>query len=52
SGCGKSTLARVIMGLHRPNSGEVRFEGNRIDNLTHEGWMPYRKKMQMIFQDP
>ena len=52
SGCGKSTLARVIMGLHPANSGEVRFEGDRIDNLTHEGWMPYRKKMQMIFQDP
>ncbi len=52
SGCGKSTLARVIMGLYPPNSGEVRFDGDRIDNLTHEQWMPYRKKMQMIFQDP
>ncbi|MEH0018363.1 MAG: oligopeptide/dipeptide ABC transporter ATP-binding protein [Desulfobacter sp.] len=52
SGCGKSTLARVIMGLHAPNSGEVRFEDERIDNLSHEGWMPFRKKMQMIFQDP
>jgi len=52
SGCGKSTLARVVMGLHPPNSGEVRYKGERIDNLNHEGWMPYRKKMQMIFQDP
>jgi peptide/nickel transport system ATP-binding protein len=52
SGCGKSTLARVIMGLYPPNSGEVRFDGERIDNLNHEQWMPYRKKMQMIFQDP
>ncbi len=52
SGCGKSTLARVIMGLYPPNAGEVRFEGNRIDNLTHEQWLPFRKKMQMIFQDP
>ncbi len=52
SGCGKSTLARVIMGLYPPNSGEVRFDGDRIDNLNHEQWMPYRKKMQMIFQDP
>ncbi|MCG8619623.1 MAG: ATP-binding cassette domain-containing protein [Desulfobacterales bacterium] len=52
SGCGKSTLARVIMGLHPPNSGEVYYEGNRIDNLSHEQWMPYRRKMQMIFQDP
>ncbi len=52
SGCGKSTLARVIMGLHRPNSGRVLYQGKRIDNLSHGEWMPFRKKMQMIFQDP
>ncbi len=52
SGCGKSTLARVVMGLYPPNSGEVLYNGERIDNLTHNQWLPYRKKMQMIFQDP
>lgn len=52
SGCGKSTLARVIMGLHAPNSGKIFYEGQRIDALSHEEWMPFRKKMQMIFQDP
>jgi len=52
SGCGKSTLARVIMGLYPPNSGEVYYGGKRIDNLTHEQMLPFRKKMQMIFQDP
>jgi len=52
SGCGKSTLARVIMGLHRPNSGKILYKGQRIDNLSHGEWMPFRKKMQMIFQDP
>ena len=52
SGCGKSTLARVLIGLYPPNSGEIRFEGQRIDHLTHEQWLPYRRKMQMIFQDP
>ncbi len=52
SGCGKSTLARVIMGLYPPNAGEVLYGGERIDNLNHEQWMPFRKKMQMIFQDP
>ena len=52
SGCGKSTIARVIMGLYPPNSGEIYYDGHRIDNLTHEQMLPFRKKMQMIFQDP
>ena len=52
SGCGKSTLARVVMGLHPPNSGQVLYKGERIDHLSHNQWLPYRRKMQMIFQDP
>ncbi|MCP4024084.1 MAG: ATP-binding cassette domain-containing protein [Desulfobacteraceae bacterium] len=52
SGCGKSTLARVVMGLYPPTAGEVYFKGDRIDNLNHKKWLPYRTKMQMIFQDP
>lgn len=52
SGCGKSTLARVVMGLYPPNSGEIIYNGTRTDNLTHEKMIPFRKKMQMIFQDP
>jgi len=52
SGCGKSTLARVVLGLYPPNSGEVHYAGKRIDNLSHEQMLPFRKKMQMIFQDP
>ncbi len=52
SGCGKSTLARVILGLYPPNSGEIMYDGERIDHLNHEQWLPYRRKMQMIFQDP
>ena len=52
SGCGKSTLARVVMGLYPPNSGEVLYRGERIDHLSHEEMLPFRKKLQMIFQDP
>jgi peptide/nickel transport system ATP-binding protein len=52
SGCGKSTLARVVLGLYPPNSGEIYYQSGRIDNLTPQKMLPYRRKMQMIFQDP
>lgn len=52
SGCGKSTLARTIMGLYPPNSGEVYYQGQRIDQLSEKQLKPYRTKMQMVFQDP
>ena len=48
SGCGKTTLARAIMGLVRPSSGDVLYEGSSIrDDLR-----AYRRKVQMVFQDP
>lgn len=52
TGCGKSTLARVLMGLASPTSGEVLYEGQRIDTLSDRQRMNYRKKMQMVFQSP
>ena len=52
SGCGKSTLARTVLGLYGPNSGEIYYQGQRIDTLSAKEMLPYRKKMQMIFQDP
>ncbi|MDM8517452.1 ATP-binding cassette domain-containing protein [Desulfobacterales bacterium HSG16] len=52
SGCGKSTLARTCIGLYPPNSGEVYYRGERIDNLSARKMLPFRSKMQMIFQDP
>jgi peptide/nickel transport system ATP-binding protein len=52
SGCGKSTLARAVLGLYPPNSGEIYYQNNRIDNLTPQKMLPYRNKIQMIFQDP
>jgi peptide/nickel transport system ATP-binding protein len=52
SGCGKSTLARVVLGLYPPNSGEIYYKKDRIDNLPPQKLLPFRSKMQMIFQDP
>jgi peptide/nickel transport system ATP-binding protein len=52
SGCGKSTLARTVMGLYPPTSGTVSYRGERIDALSPKQMLPYRQRMQMIFQDP
>ena len=51
SGCGKSTLARVIVGLHLAEGGEMIFDGKQV--LTHRRRSPDEfKQMQMVFQDP
>jgi len=52
SGCGKSTVARNVMGLLKPTKGEIYYRGERIDQLSAKALLPYRKKMQMIFQNP
>ena len=51
SGCGKTTTARAIMGLIRPNGGEIFFKGDAIGGRTRT-LKPYRRKVQMVFQDP
>jgi oligopeptide/dipeptide ABC transporter ATP-binding protein len=52
TGCGKSTLARCIAGLIPITSGTVHFEGRDITNLSRRAMQPYRREIQMIFQDP
>ncbi|WP_419190365.1 ABC transporter ATP-binding protein [Saltatorellus ferox] len=52
SGCGKSTTARAIIGLYPPTSGSVKFEGQEISHLTRSERAPFRRRIQMIFQDP
>ncbi len=52
SGCGKSTLGKVLIRLTEPTDGSIKFDGNDITTLDHEGMMPYRRRMQIIFQDP
>jgi oligopeptide/dipeptide ABC transporter ATP-binding protein len=51
SGCGKTTLARTILGLERPFSGEVRYEGKPI-RYNGASLRAYRRRVQMVFQDP
>ena len=52
SGCGKSTLARILMRLTEADSGEIYFDGNQISGLSDRDFRPYRRRMQMVFQDP
>ena len=52
SGCGKSTLARLLLRLEEPTSGEVIFDGENLANLPPSKLFAYRRKMQMVFQDP
>src|SRR3990172_2580062 len=52
SGCGKTTMGRLLLRLIDPTSGTVRFDGTDITRLTGSALKPYRRRMQIIFQDP
>ncbi|MEA5501810.1 oligopeptide/dipeptide ABC transporter ATP-binding protein [Halotia wernerae UHCC 0503] len=52
SGCGKTTLGRTAMRLLAPDAGAIRFEGTDIAKLGPRALKPFRRGMQMIFQDP
>ena len=52
SGCGKSTVGRTVLKLLEPTEGSIKVEGHDITNLDTTAMMPFRHRMQMIFQDP
>jgi len=52
SGSGKSTTGKAIVRLVQATAGTISYQGARIDALSRAAFMPYRKKIQMIFQDP
>lgn len=52
SGSGKSTLARCIVGLEALDRGEVLLDGARISGLSRDQMRPFRRDIQMVFQDP
>ena len=52
SGCGKTTTGRCILRLENPTSGEIKYEGVDLAGLKGRDLLPYRQKIQVIFQDP
>ena len=52
SGCGKTTVARLILKLLRADDGKIIFNGQDITDLTEKKMRPFRKQIQIIFQDP
>ncbi len=52
SGCGKSTLGKTILRLLDPSEGSIRLNGQEISDLGQAALVPFRRRMQMVFQDP
>ena len=52
SGCGKSTTGRAVLGINKPTSGKILFNGKDISTFNRAEKMNFRKNAQMIFQDP
>jgi peptide/nickel transport system ATP-binding protein len=52
SGCGKTTLGKALLQLIRPTAGRVLFAGQDLTALDRNALLPYRRRLQVIFQDP
>ena len=51
SGSGKTTFGKLIAGLEKPTDGKVWFQGQEMQDLSEKQFRPYRKNLQMVFQD-
>ena len=49
SGCGKTTAGRTVLRLYEPTDGQIIYDGK---DITRANMLPYRKRMQIVFQDP
>jgi peptide/nickel transport system ATP-binding protein/oligopeptide transport system ATP-binding protein len=52
SGCGKTTIGRLLLRLIEPTGGRIIYDGSDITELKGKALQPYRRKMQIVFQDP
>jgi len=52
SGCGKSTVGRTVLKLIEPTAGSIEVDGQDITALDPQAMMPFRRRLQMIYQDP
>ncbi len=52
SGSGKTTLGRIMAGLDRPSGGDVLFHGKKIAEMDRTGFFHFRRRVQVVFQDP
>jgi len=52
SGCGKSTVGKLLLRLIAPSHGTILFEGTNLTHLSKRALLPWRRRMQIVFQDP
>lgn len=52
SGCGKTTTGKCILGMHQPTGGKIYYKGREIGGISTKEFAPFRREIQLIFQDP
>lgn len=52
SGSGKTTLGKTMLGVYRPSGGNIHYRGQDLAQLPAKSWKPFRRDLQMVFQDP